>query len=222
MNRIEELLADLQTAHSDLQIDRFIILSNGLTEYGCYKQSLRELHTRFHTMVGYWLELESLKLDEEDAVAKSTEGRRQQLELAKVRLRILSVRESLAESKREFLRFLAHADYLKSKVGELTPERRAEFEKEFWVQSLIRMGNDSPQARKLFSVLDADSQKKITSGEVIPLPELPTKPAEMDVDFLLRMTLEQKLLPCPGPAQNSNDCSPHSNCDQKKIVTAAK
>ena len=200
--RLQELLADNQSAHSDIQIDLFIILTNGLPDYGCYKQALRELHSRFHTLIGYWLELEGLKLDETEAVEKATDGRRQQLELAKIRLKIMGVQESFSESRREFLRFLTHADCLKAKIGELTPDRRAEFEKEFWVQSLIRMGDDNQQARKLFTVMDADSQEKIRIGERLALPELPTDPVEMDVEALLRITMEQKLLPCQDQAQN--------------------
>lgn len=206
-DRLSELLADNQSAHSDLQIDRFIILTNGLTEYGCYKQALRELHSRFHTLIGYWLELEGLKLDETEAVEKATDGRRQQLELAKIRLKIMGVQESFSESRREFLRFLSHANHFKKIVGELTPERRAEFEKEFWIENIKRMGGTSnPQAFRLLNVMDQESQNRIASYSPQSLPELPTDPAEMDVESLLRMTLEKKLLPCQDQAQNLNDC----------------
>jgi hypothetical protein len=43
---INELLADHQEFHSDLQMDSFITLRSGGTLYGCYKQALRELQTR--------------------------------------------------------------------------------------------------------------------------------------------------------------------------------
>jgi hypothetical protein len=43
---INELLADHQEFHSDLQMDSFITLRAGGTLYGCYKQALRELSTR--------------------------------------------------------------------------------------------------------------------------------------------------------------------------------
>jgi hypothetical protein len=43
---INELLADHQEFHSNLQMDSFITLRSGGTLYGCYKQALRELNTR--------------------------------------------------------------------------------------------------------------------------------------------------------------------------------
>jgi hypothetical protein len=43
---VDELLADHQEYHSELQMDAFITLRAGGTLYGCYKQALRELNSR--------------------------------------------------------------------------------------------------------------------------------------------------------------------------------
>lgn len=186
------LMADLQTAHSDVQIDRFIILLNGITEYGCYKQALRELHTRFHTMLGYWLDLETLKCDEAD-IGDPKDDRRQQLELAKLRLRRMGLNESFAESRREFLRFLGHAQYLKGKVGELTPERRAEFEREFWLENIRHMGPDKGQ--RLLQVMSEGDRRLFRETDGKAYPELPEPTIEFDVESMLKLTVETKLLP---------------------------
>lgn len=186
------LLADNQSAHSDLQIDRFIILANGITEYGCYKQTLRELHTRFHAMLGYWLELETLKCDEAD-IGDPEGDRRKQLSLAKVRLHRISLEESFAESRREFLRFLGHAQYLKSKVGELTPERRAEFEREFWLENIRHMGPEKGQ--RLLQVMSEADRTLFHETEGRPYPQLPEPHIEFDVESMLTLTVETKLFP---------------------------
>ena len=48
---IETLLAEHQHGHSDFQMDFVITVRNGGTPYGCYKQSLRELHKRWRLLV---------------------------------------------------------------------------------------------------------------------------------------------------------------------------
>lgn len=197
--RINELLDDNQSLHSDLQIDRFIILANGLTEYGCYKQALRELHSRFHILLGHWLELEELRLDEADAVELAVD-RRGQLSLAKIRLRIMGLESTASETRREFLRFLAHADHLKNIIGELTPEKRAEFEREYWIENIRRLGPE--HGSKLASTMPYDDQMAIASGSPKPLPELPVESAEIDVDALLRLTVDERLIPCPALEQS--------------------
>lgn len=191
--RLHELLADNQAAHSDFQMDRFIIQANGLTTYGCYKQALRELDGRFHTMLDQWITLEGLRLDEADAAEHATD-RRGQLALARIRLSIMAVEGQFSESKREFLRFLAHADHLKKQIGELTPERRAELEAEFWTEKIRRdgllemqsHGSASVATRRLFAMLSPE-QKALAAATGEPtFPELPSTPAEMDVTAALK------------------------------------
>lgn len=194
-----KLIEDHQSAHSDLQMDRFILLANGLTDYGCYKQALRELHTRFHSMLGYWLELETLNCDEDDIAEKEfASDRRRQLELAKLRLRRMSLEESYSESRREFLRFLGHAIALKEKVGELTPAKRKQLETDFWIQNIKRMGPE--KGMRLAQTLPHEDRLRIMDGDPQPYPELPEPKLDFDVEEMLRLTVQEKLL-C-GPAQS--------------------
>ncbi len=50
MIEITELLKDCQRHHSTLQLDSFITVRAGMTLYGCYRQSLREISTRVGTI----------------------------------------------------------------------------------------------------------------------------------------------------------------------------
>ena len=47
-------------------------------------------------------------------------------------MRLEEAQRALNDTKREFTRFYQQAIALKAKVGELTPERRAEYESELW------------------------------------------------------------------------------------------
>lgn len=75
ISELNRFLEITQTAHSSFQIDHFILNATGVTDYGKYKQGLRELTSRYG----------SLKSSQAERMKKEIEIRRKSLELNKLR-----------------------------------------------------------------------------------------------------------------------------------------
>lgn len=140
LSEADALLDDHVLSHSDLQIDHFIVQSaGGVTEYGQYKQVLREIHTRTGTLRERTLDLEKAELDifdAEDAVDAADTPRakrRAEIELTKKRFAIQEAERARVDSQRELERFVDHGRRLKASLGVLTNERKAELEREMWL-----------------------------------------------------------------------------------------
>lgn len=142
MESAERLLGDFQIYHSDLQVDSFIVnRAGGVTEYGKYFQCLREIHTRTTNLKDRRLALELLdiEIEEMESVVHTDKfaARKARIEYQ----RKLNAREemvrNIADTERELARFVAHAEQYKLSVGELTPERRAELDREQWTIKLM-------------------------------------------------------------------------------------
>lgn len=136
-DEVEELLKDHQPFHSELQIDAFITAKAGGTPFGQYKQSLRELASRWSTMRERYLERASI--EGELNVLESSErmtDREAQIEHIRKSIRQKELERTIADAEREFVRFLQHAKALKAELGELTDERRRAMELEFWEHQL--------------------------------------------------------------------------------------
>jgi hypothetical protein len=142
MLELKALLADHQLFHSDLQMDCFITASNGGTHYGQYKQALRELYSRYDSLKGLYAERELAGIDIDEfsqppnAADTEFDERRRKVKLTQARMKLDSLARSIADSEREFRRFYAQCVALKKIVGELTPERRNELDREFWLHRL--------------------------------------------------------------------------------------
>lgn len=139
MTPATELLADHQSLHSDLQMDRFITIKNGGTPYGCYKQALRELHKRYNAIREMELQIAEAEIDLEEAgdrvkrADSETNGyRRATIDHKRKLLALENLEQQFAETRREFSRFHQQASALKEIVGELTEERRSQLDAEFW------------------------------------------------------------------------------------------
>lgn len=209
------LLADHQPSHSDWQIDHFILSANGRTVYGRYKQALRELHKRFRGLKGLYAERALLGLDIEEmaeaqpAAPESLAARRRTIQVAQKRMALDDLEQSIADTEREFLRFYRHAAILKEQVGELTPGRRAELDRDMWlhqtkalaaadimVQGALSQGTVNllmaapPQERQqLWAEIHEDSGKAVARWLLeyeAPTAALPERAAEaIDVQHLL-------------------------------------
>lgn len=142
---LEGLFADHQLYHSDWQIDHFILSANGGTIYGRYKQALRELHKRYRGLKGLYAERALLEIDIEELAdveskaPESPDARRHAIRLAQKRMALDGLQRNIRDTEREFLRFYAHATMLKEQVGELTPERRAELDRDMWLHQIKAM-----------------------------------------------------------------------------------
>jgi hypothetical protein len=136
---IRSLLADHELFHSDFQMDYLITVRAGGTPYGCYKQALRELYKRWRGLRQAYSDRALLEVDIDEIESQlgnhwaSEFGRRRaEINLATKRLGIEEADRVIQDTEREFRRFAAQAATLKESIGDLTPERRAELDREMW------------------------------------------------------------------------------------------
>jgi len=143
---LKELFKDHQEYHSQLQHDHFIVAKGGGTLYGQYKQSLRELYTRFGTLRGKWHAIQNIEIDikELDHQLNPTNGiglegfekERQELKLSKHKQGLFFLKKTFDEIKREFDRFYSQSCFLKEKIGVLDDKKRHDLDTEMWIYRL--------------------------------------------------------------------------------------
>lgn len=138
---IESILADHRHFHSTWQIDHAITGRAGGTLYGCYKQSVRELHKRWRGLREHYANRERLILDIDDIErlpeATGNDARRREIDLAEKRLALVESAGVIRDTEREFLRFYGQALACREALGigpdeTLSDERREQLESEFW------------------------------------------------------------------------------------------
>ena len=140
---LKQLLKDHQLYHSSFQMDNFITVRAGETQYGQYKQTLRELFKRYRGLKELYVarELLQVDIDELSHNHSSTDFvfRRKNINLAKYRMDMEDLERNISDTEREFKRFYAQADALKAQIGELTPEKRDMLDQEMWAHKLKTM-----------------------------------------------------------------------------------
>jgi hypothetical protein len=116
-----ELLDDFEPLHSSFQLDQFIVLSNGVTAYGCYKQALREIASRVAILNDHKTPVECLKQKETQSSANNC-------------WRNFDFEQSHKNALwNELMYLIERAVSLKQEIGCLTPIRRAQLERELWI-----------------------------------------------------------------------------------------
>jgi len=118
------LLNEHEGLHSEFQIRWLIIARNGITLYGCLKQTILEIETRI------------LALNQE-TVIKPTAITNDVPTLADLKNQILNQRQS--DLIRELQTFCEIAVKLKASIGPLTSKRRYELELELWTLRVHKM-----------------------------------------------------------------------------------
>ena len=139
---LKQLLDDHQLYHSSFQIDNFITVRAGETQYGQYKQTLRELFKRYRGLKELYVARELLQVDIEELEYNNVTGfvkRRNDINLAKHRMDMEDLERNISDTEREFKRFYAQADALKAQIGELTSEKRDKLDQEMWTHKLKTM-----------------------------------------------------------------------------------
>ena len=140
---LKELLKDHQIYHSNFQIDNFITVRAGETQYGQYKQALRELFKRYRGLKELYVARELLLVDIDEMsvsiVGTIFEERRNKINLAKHKMDMEDLERNIFDTEREFKRFLSQADVLKAQIGELTPEKRDALDMDMWIHKLKSM-----------------------------------------------------------------------------------
>lgn len=140
---LQKLLNDHQIYHSDFQMDNFITIRSGETQYGQYKQALRELFKRYRGLKELYAGRELLQVDIDELNEKYSdnnfEKRRTNINLVKHRMDMEDLERNIEHTEREFKRFYAQANALKKEIGELTSEKQNELDQEMWLHKLKSM-----------------------------------------------------------------------------------
>lgn len=143
MENLKELLNDHQIYHSDFQMDNFITIRAGETQYGQYKQALRELFKRYRGLKELYIARELLQVDIDELTQKHSETdfeiRRTNINLTKHRMGMEDLKRNIEHTEREFKRFYAQANALKKEIGELIPEKQNRLDQEMWIHKLKSM-----------------------------------------------------------------------------------
>lgn len=138
-----ELLADHEPQHSDFKLDCFVVGRDTGTAYGQYLQVLRELSVRVDVLQTLCLERAQSEIAVEEFAtslgrkdAKACDRHWGALELTKRRIAVAGLGRRIESVCAEFARLYQQAVHLKTKLGELTPERRSELERATWIQRI--------------------------------------------------------------------------------------
>jgi len=159
-------LADYERFHTEFQIEHFIIAGAGVSPYGEWKQIRRELAGRLAGLRGF----RDSKIEnalETERLEKSWRWTRRGRTRRFVMLRKLE--ESRADmiaaerdTVREIRAFRTRLAELVDRLGDLTPERRAELESDFWFRKL--------RASVALEVLSSGRVAKNTLDAVVSCP----------------------------------------------------
>lgn len=147
---VGELLADHQPMHSDLQMDHFITIRSGGTLYGCYKQALRELHTRVTGLRNSYEQRDLLRIKIDELESTLGDGdefakRRRKVKLRSKKLILADVELHTADQEREFRRFYGQAVALRKALAAngatfpIDAETRDRLDREMWAHRLKAM-----------------------------------------------------------------------------------
>jgi hypothetical protein len=141
--KLEELFKDHQLHHSEFQQDYFITARSGGTEYGMYKQSLRELHKRYRGLKELYAEKELMQIDIDELTEKKTkdkyEQKRNKIKHTQKIMAMEDLDKNIYDTEREFKRFYQQAFSLKEKIGELTDVKRDMLDRDMWVYKIKEM-----------------------------------------------------------------------------------
>lgn len=142
---LDEFKKDHQMFHSELQIKDFILLKNGKTKYGVYKQAVRELLGRESSLRGLYASKAKLDIEREEIAHKISliEGkeeerfnlRRLRITQAECDYTYKDLERTIADTQREFSIFYNVACNLKNELGEIDEKRRELLDREYWLTS---------------------------------------------------------------------------------------
>jgi len=205
MTDLQTLLDDHQMFHSNYQMDYFITARAGGTAYGQYKQALRELVKRHRGLRALDLELAEAELELEDAKALPDEtdrdGRVRAIALAKARTKLEDTERTRYDTEREYKRFMAQAICLKHKIGVLTPERRAELDRDMWQFQVkymaaidyMSVGRLQSKTIELLQCMPPADRAEVMA-HILATPEDEHRPQRL-IDWFMSYEHETKMLP---------------------------
>lgn len=156
---MQSFLDDHRKYHSSFQIDHFIIGKSGGTDYGMYRQAVREIVRRYRTLRSLKVQLDKRTYIPEK-VHYTFEQDEQDIEHE-------SLESSFRDTLREFARFFKIAESLKDRLGEITEEKRSALEAEYFYHCL-----------KTEAALDIATTGRVGKGTYRNVCSLPTQMRE--------------------------------------------
>lgn len=141
---IDDLLADHNSAHTQLQMDCFITLKSGVTPFGMYRQALRELDHRVGSLTTLFERLELLRIEIDELAHRAQrdedpyERQRAAIRLQARQVEQFRLRRKGEDRAREMGHFYAQCCALKRQLGPLDDARRHELEGEMWLAQFKR------------------------------------------------------------------------------------
>ncbi len=205
-DELANLLEDHQPLHSDYQIERAITAREGQTEYGCYKQAMRELDKRRRCLLAVLRNAALMHVDVDEKTHALKNGvvstfveRRLKIGIAGLRSDIQEAARAFKEIAREADRFAGQVAFLKKKLGPMTPEKRAKLDAEMWAHKikahaaldLMTAGRLSRDTIELIAVAPLDAEWRKDLKDWLPKPEGDAE-SEAKKDALVAWFLEQK------------------------------
>lgn len=162
---LNEILQDHKTGQDSIQLGSFVL--GGRTTWGTYKQTLRELYKRVRGLRQMITERDLLLLDIEELEEQPKDDSRDSKRTAiKLRQKYGMLEESdrcIADTKREAALFYRVALDCKSKLGEITEERRHELDREDWkwwhLKRVACQGLDDVTRKNLISLPTAERRE---------------------------------------------------------------
>ena len=134
-NLIEKLLDDYQQYHSEFQIDNFIIGKEGCN-WSKYKQALREIDSRYKSLISQKEELELFELQKSRCWPF---GSRFKIMAARRKRARLAMIDQISETERELNKFVKIAVKLKEEIGDIGNGKRELLEADSWKQKALKM-----------------------------------------------------------------------------------
>ena len=124
-------------------MDNFITVRAGETQYGQYKQALRELFKRYRGLKEIYVARELLQVDIDELKHKHSktdfEIRRTKINLVKYRMDMEDLERNIEHTEREFTRFYAQANALKKEIGAMTSKKQNQLDQDMWLHKLKSM-----------------------------------------------------------------------------------
>lgn len=189
----EQLLGYHRPFHDDVQIERLIVAPPERTTFGAFRQCLRELSGRYRGLRQLYIQrarcrLLNARLQRWAWLPWGRQERR--LALQEGLLGLEELERNIKDTEREFRAFLHHAEKLKQRVGNLTPERRGELELQQWEHTLA--------VQMRFDLLTIDRPARQTLETIAAMPE--SSLARIADQAGLNM---EKLLALPRPVDDA-------------------
>jgi len=169
---LNDFLKDHQLFNSEFQDDYFVTQKSG-TDWGQYKQAIRELYKRVRGLRESYCDYEKLLVEiEEKKLMSQAEGFEAKYAEIEHRRKVMQIEEAervIRDTEREFKRFYQQAYILKQRIGDVDRERRKKLDREQFEYKVKEMlvtdwmldGKCSRETHELLHSLPIDVRKQI-------------------------------------------------------------